>query len=302
MRFSGLSVRQLEAFDAMMRVGSVSAAAAAMNISQPSVSRLLQELEVDTGLSLFDRTRGRLLPTEQGLLFHEEVSKTFHGARHLIKAAQEISALKRGVVRIGTLAAMSFKIVPETIQSLRGEFPAAKITVAVRSSNEIAASVASRLTDIGIVDADVPFLEGISIATFERNCVCVMDPGHPLAQREKISHGDFARFPFVSLGEQYLQRHPEGAKLLAETASKTVADTFQSFLACTLVRGNSSLALVDPFTADFYSDFGIIRREISFDFPFRISVIVNDRSITHTAAKKVSELIGSQIGYLSSKA
>ncbi|WP_278120477.1 LysR family transcriptional regulator [Mesorhizobium sp. WSM4887] len=89
MRFSGLSVRQLEAFEATMVAGSVSGAAIALNVSQPSVSRLLQELEIDTGLSLFDRSHGRLVPTEQGLLFYGEVGKTFHGARNLIMAAQE---------------------------------------------------------------------------------------------------------------------------------------------------------------------------------------------------------------------
>lgn len=291
MRFSGLSVRQLEAFEAMMAAGSVSAAAASMNISQPSVSRLLQELEIDTGLSLFDRTRGRLLPTEQGLMFYEEVSKTFHGARNLIKAAQEIKELKRGVVRIGTLAAMSFGIVPKAIQSLRTSFPAARATVAVRSSSEIASSVAARLTDIGVVDADVPFLDGICVATFERNSVCVMDPGHPLAQRDKIHLEDFERYPFVSLGEGYFRRYPDGVKLLEVTAGDTVADVFQSFLACTLVRGGPALAIVDPFTARFYSDFGIVRKEINLEIPFRTSILVNDRSATGTATKKLIEAI-----------
>ncbi|TIO39788.1 MAG: hypothetical protein E5Y00_34640, partial [Mesorhizobium sp.] len=129
--------------------------------------------EIDTGLSLFDRSHGRLVPTEQGLLFYGEVGKTFHGARNLIMAAQEIRELKRGVVRIGTLAAMSFNIVPEAIQQLRTRFPEARTTIAVRSSTEIVSSVASRLTDVGLVDAGVSFLDAKCVATFERNSVCV---------------------------------------------------------------------------------------------------------------------------------
>ncbi len=291
MRFSGLSVRQLEAFEATMVAGSVSGAAASLNISQPSVSRLLQELEIDTGLSLFDRTHGRLHPTRQGLLFYEEVSKTFHGARNLIQAAQEIRELKRGVVRIGTLAAMSFKIVPQAIQSLRASFPQARATVAVRSSAHIASSVASRLTDIGVVDADVPFLDGICVATFESNSVCVMDPGHPLAQREKVCLEDFAQYPFVSLGEAYFRRYRDGLKLLEVTAGNTVADVFQSFLACTLVRGGPALAIADPFTAHFYSEFGITRKEVDLEVPFRTAILVNDRSVTGVATKKIIEAI-----------
>ena len=287
MRFSGLSVRQLEAFEATMVAGSVSGAATALSVSQPSVSRLLQELETDTGLSLFDRSHGRLVPTEQGLLFYGEVNKTFHGARNLIMAAQEIRELKRGVVRIGTLAAMSFKIVPEAIQQLRTRFPEAKTTIAVRSSTEIVSSVASRLTDVGVVDAGVSFLDTICVTTFERNSVCVMDGHHPLADRERVQLEDFPRYPFVSLGELYFRRNRDGAKLLDATGANTVADIFQSFLACALVRGSQSLAVVDPFTASFYSEFGLVLKEIELDIPFRTSIIVNERSATGAAAQKV---------------
>jgi DNA-binding transcriptional LysR family regulator len=295
MRFSGLSVRQLEAFEATMVAGSVSGAAVALNVSQPSVSRLLQELEIDTGLSLFDRAHGRLVPTEQGLLFYGEVSKTFHGARNLIMAAQEIRELKRGVVRIGTLAAMSFHIVPEAIRELRTRFPEARTTIAVRSSTEIVSSVASRLTDVGLVDAGVSFLDTKCIATFERNSVCVMDKNHPLADRERVRLEDFSRFPFVSLGELYFRRSGDGTKLLEMTAANTVADIFQSFLACALVGGSSSLAVVDPFTASVYSEFGLALKEIEFDIPFCISIIVNDRSATSAAAREVIEAMSDLI-------
>lgn len=291
MRFSGLSVRQLEAFEATMVAGSVSSAASSLSISQPSVSRLLQELEIDTGLKLFDRSHGRLIPTEQGLLFYEEVGKTFHGARNLIKAAQEIRELKRGVVRIGTLAAMSFRVIPQAIQLLRESFPAVRTTVAVRGSSEIASSVASRLTDVGIVDADVSFLDAICVATFERNSVCVMDAGHPLAQRETIRLEDLADHPFVSLGEVYFRRYADGEKLLGVTAANTVADTFQSFLACALIRGGSALAVVDPFTARFYAEFGIVHKEIDLEIPFRTAILMNERSMTGVAAERFIEVM-----------
>ncbi|KAA3450569.1 hypothetical protein C7I87_11245 [Mesorhizobium sp. SARCC-RB16n] len=295
MRFSGLSVRQLEAFEAMMVAGSVSGAAVSLNVSQPSVSRLLQELEIDTGLSLFDRSHGRLVPTEQGLLFYGEVSKTFHGARSLILAAQEIRELKRGVVRIGTLAAMSFHVLPEAIRQLRTRFPEARTTIAVRSSTEIVSSVASRLTDVGVVDADVSFLDAKCIATFEHNSVCVMDESHPLAERQRVRLDDFSRYPFVSLGELYFRRSRDGAKLLEVTAANTVADIFQSFLACALVRGSPSLAVVDPFTASYYSEFGLALKEIDFKVPFRTSIIVNDRSATSAAAREVIDAMSNLI-------
>ena len=291
MRFSGLSIRQLEAFEATMLASTVSGAAASLNISQPSVSRLLQELEADTGLKLFDRSHGRLIPTEQGLLFYEEVGRTFHSARNLIKAAQEIKELKRGVLRIGTMAALSFNVVPEAIRLLRAEFAAAKATIAVRSSKEIASSVALRSTDVGIVDADVAFLDAKCVATFEQRCVCVMDKMHPLATCEKIGLSDFAKYPFVSLGESYFGRSRDGERLLEMTAPNVVADTFQSALACTLVRGTEYLAVADPFTSRFYAEFGVVSKDIDLEISFRTSILVNERSQTGIAVQSIIRII-----------
>ncbi|MDG4889488.1 LysR substrate-binding domain-containing protein [Mesorhizobium sp. WSM4887] len=126
---------------------------------------------------------------------------------------------------------MSFNIVPDAIQQLRTRLPEARTTIAVRSSTEIVSSVASRLTDVGLVDAGVSFLDAKCVATFERNSVCVMDQKHPLAESERVRLEDFSRYPFVSLGELYFRRSRDGARLLEVTAANTVADIFQSFLA-----------------------------------------------------------------------
>ncbi|MFC7611967.1 helix-turn-helix domain-containing protein [Teichococcus aestuarii] len=55
-------LRQLEAFRAMLRAGSVGAAAELLSLSQPAVTKLLRALEEETGLALFDRSRRRLSP------------------------------------------------------------------------------------------------------------------------------------------------------------------------------------------------------------------------------------------------
>jgi hypothetical protein len=147
----------------------------------------------------------------------------------------------------------------------------------VRTWTEIVSSVASRLTDVGLVDAGVAFLDAKCVDTFERNSVCVMDRNHPLAERERVRLEDFSCYPFVSLGELYFRRSRDGARLLEVTAANTVAEIFQ-------VRGGPSLAVVDPFTASFYSVFGLELREIDFDIPFRTSIVVNDQSATGAAA------------------
>lgn len=291
MRFSGLSIRQLEAFEAFMETRSVSGAAGLLNISQPSVSRLLQDLEADCRLHLFARRQNRLIPTHQALLFADEVSRTFRTSRNLMKIAQEISELKRGTLKIGTLAALSFKLIPDALGALRRDAENLSAVVSVRHSKDIAAAVATGLLDVGIIDEGVP-AQGMQVSSVQEvNSVCVLDGGHPLASRETISLADLADWPFVSLDPDYYAREPDGIQLNAAVRGRVTAEAFQSFVACSFVKGSDALSIVDPFTARFYAPLGLQHRPISFRVPFRIAVVQNELSATNSAANRFLEIL-----------
>lgn len=70
-----LSLRQLEALMAVVKAGTVSRAAEVLRISQPAASKLIQDLEADTSLHLFERESGRLVPTGRGMRLYEEVER-----------------------------------------------------------------------------------------------------------------------------------------------------------------------------------------------------------------------------------
>ncbi|WP_164831134.1 LysR substrate-binding domain-containing protein [Sinorhizobium meliloti] len=297
MRFSGLSIRQLEAFDMTMKAGSVSGAASAMHVSQPSVSRLLQDLEADTGLKLFDRSQGRLVPTVQGIMFHAEVAKSFSSARELAKIAEEIRELRRGVLRVGALPALSLEVLPAAMRHFKQLHPQTVSTAAVRSSSQTVAAVASHYMDVGIVDSGVSFLDTICVADFRCNNVCVMAADHPCAVHQDIGIRELSQFPFVSLGRDYLGRSPDGIALREAVSGNVEAETFQSFLACAFVRGSDALAVVDPFTARFYANAGLVQKPLRADIPFSISVVVNNRSKTSSVVEIFVDLLNAQIGH-----
>ncbi|WP_457155575.1 LysR family transcriptional regulator, partial [Mesorhizobium sp. P5_C1] len=93
---SGLNARLIETFRAIMMVGTVTGAAEMLHTSQPALSRSLQRLESVVGLSLFKRTKGRLVPTAHALAFFEEVQKSYIGLEHLAHVAQKLKTLKAG--------------------------------------------------------------------------------------------------------------------------------------------------------------------------------------------------------------
>ena len=95
--------RQLEAFRETMRAGSVTKAAKNMNISQPSVSRLISDLEINAGFSLFHRMGRGLSPTPEAHRFYKSVEGMFLGIDRLNELAQTIRSTSGGTVSIGVI-------------------------------------------------------------------------------------------------------------------------------------------------------------------------------------------------------
>src|ERR1700735_2810518 len=102
-----LNLRQIEAFKAVMEHGTVSAAAAMLHVSQPAMSKLIAHLEADAAMRLFDRVKGRLTPTEQGMRLYAEVDRIFSGVLQVENAVDAIHSQAQGRLAIGVLPALS---------------------------------------------------------------------------------------------------------------------------------------------------------------------------------------------------
>ena len=85
-----MRLRQYRAFHILMQTGSVTRAAELLSISQPAVSKLLQSLESDIGVALFDRSRRRLTPTMEADRLHEHVDQFFQMANGIDGIANQL--------------------------------------------------------------------------------------------------------------------------------------------------------------------------------------------------------------------
>ena len=83
MHNSGFEIRHLEAFSAVISAGSVTGGARLLGVSQPSVTRALQELETSLGRALFHRSGPRIAPTKLGVALHADVERLFVGLRQI---------------------------------------------------------------------------------------------------------------------------------------------------------------------------------------------------------------------------
>lgn len=181
-----MDVRLIEAFHAVMTWGTTARAAEVLRISQPAVSKAIMALERTVGFRIFDREKGRLVPTAEGRLFYREVEISFAGIARLRSAAARIRDYGTGEVRLGCLSAFSTNLVPKAIARFRRSHPDVSVTLVVASSSVLRDQVAANHLDLAVT-ADEIDQTGVDAAPFaEIDAMIAVPPGHPFHPGKKL--------------------------------------------------------------------------------------------------------------------
>jgi DNA-binding transcriptional LysR family regulator len=269
-------IRQLEAFHAVMQTGSVTRAAELLQISQPSASKLLQELERGTGVALFQRVRKRLVPTPEGRRLGREVEGLFLKLSHIEHVANEMRAIGPGELRIAALPALGLALVPRQLSAFRRSRPEIRAALTVASSQRVVEMVAAGEADVGFaypVPGTPPTLERHGLGVLE--AVAVLPRGHKLGQRKLLKPADFEGEAFVSLGREDRTRdNMEAVFGASRLGAEAAIETPFAAVACELVASGAGVALVDPITAHFFRDRVLVRPlRPSFGFNFGVLAV-----------------------------
>lgn len=251
-----LKIRQLEVFKAVMETGSVTAAAARLNCTQPAVSVALGKFEKSSGLTLFDRARGRFAPTPEGEALYLEVERGLSGLGRITGKARE---LREG--RLGHLAVAAdgvSELLSQVVADFQREHGDVTVEMFLRSSKEIVTWVGSQQLDVGIVEMPVHW-PGVAFDPFGQACVCIMPHDHVLASRTVIGPADLEGVPIVGIAD----RHPIDVQLSDVFASSGLQLTNRVsgayFETCRhLVRAGAGVAIVDAISGQARLGDGVI--------------------------------------------
>ncbi|MGX1786612.1 LysR substrate-binding domain-containing protein [Bosea sp. NPDC055332] len=243
-----MNLRDIDVFNAIMLSGGAGAAAALLDTSQPAISRSLAKLEAELGFSLFDRIRGRLVPTREGQLFHAEVKANLVGLDRLKLRAAQIREVGAGTIRVASLSALGHGLVPRAIASFSRKHPQARISYQVRTSHVVRDLVASGSFDIGLA-ADEVDTTGVLHSVFTTpRAVCVMPKGHRLASRTVITPPDIEGEGFLALAPEDTVRLAMD-RIFAEhgVQPRILVETPYGVTIAILAAQGLGLGLVNPF-------------------------------------------------------
>jgi len=143
-----MRLRQIEIFYHVYREGSISGAARALHVSQPSVSKVLRHAEDQLGFELFERKKGRLFPTQAADELFAEAQDVYRRIGAFGRTAQNIRSRAGGHIRLGTLPSLGFAAVPKFVARMREADPQMSFDLSTLHTEEIEQALLERRFDI----------------------------------------------------------------------------------------------------------------------------------------------------------
>ena len=220
------TLRQLEYLVAVADCGSVALAAGRVNVSSPSISAAIAQLEAGFGLQLFIRRHAQGLSlTEAGRQFTQTARAVLAEAARLTDHAAEIAGLVAGPLSVGCLVTFAQLVLPRLRQSFVARFHEVQFRQFELDQAGIFDALRLARIDVALTyDLDIPpDLEFQPLVTLPPYALLPLD--HPLASRAEVTMQDLAPLPFILLdlpsSGAYFLSHFTGAGLAPRIAERT---------------------------------------------------------------------------------
>lgn len=246
-----LTLRQIDAFRAVMLTGTLTEAAVHLGISQPAISRLIADMEIEIGYNLFERTGRRVVATAEAEILIDEVKRALIGLDQIKEAALEIGKFRYARLRLLAIPFLSSRFVTDLVRVFTVVHPETFISLDVRTADSAVDWVLSQQCDLGIVSG-IP--EGPAYFSKRLMAVparCLLPRSHALASRPLITSRDLAGESFISFrpdiafrGEVDRIFDRQGVERILRYEARTAE------VICEMVASGMGVSLVGPLSLD----------------------------------------------------
>jgi DNA-binding transcriptional LysR family regulator len=289
-----MRLRHIEVFHAIMQVGTISGAAQVLHISQPAVTKVLQHAELQLGMPLFERVRGKLYPKPEAHRLFVETEKLNRDLQGIRRLAASLKGRAVETVRLVSTPTVAISVLPQAMTAWRRNFPETRCELATHHTSEI-------VNALRLGEADM--------------ALSLQDPRHPGIVAEPIAEGVLTAMAPIgtwsaaecaqALGPNDLSGEligladsdPLGELVIAACEAQgvqpvfhTVVQTYQ--IARSLVEAGAGTALVDPFTAASAVPSKVQQRPWTPSIPVQLFLLTASHAPLSHGARELANCIG----------
>jgi DNA-binding transcriptional LysR family regulator len=257
-----MQFRQIEAFRCVMLRGTTAAAAVEMHVSQPAISRLINDLEGSLGFMLFDRRKGRLHPTMQAAEFFAAVEESFLGFEKLESVAEQLRTRAPSQFKIACTPSIASTLLPLAFKEHKKYYPNERVTIHTESVPQLVVKLQANAVDLAI-GLELPDLIGIESESIgSARYVFVARADHPLAEKAVIRPQDLIGESVLTVLDTkpaYWSKISDSLAQVKDLISHDISiDTAHTGYA--MIAAGMAVGVLEPFAARVWSGQNIITR------------------------------------------
>jgi DNA-binding transcriptional LysR family regulator len=209
-----MELQQLRYLHAVVRTGSVTAAAAAEYVSQPSVSKQMRQLERELGVALFHRVGRRVVPTEAALALAEMAERIFDDLASTVAQISTPGEGKGLSLRVCATETVSDYLLPGVLAEWRERYPKARISVEMLGSEAAVEEVVDGAADLALVVLPIQDSRLDVAPVLDEAVLLTVPVGHGWAERPSVSMAEALNDPQLVLSMRGI-----GLRSLVEAAA-----------------------------------------------------------------------------------
>jgi DNA-binding transcriptional LysR family regulator len=168
-----------------------------VNLSQPSVSVRIRQLENELGVKLFEQLGKRVVLTEAGQLLITNARRVITAIEDAKQSIEELQGFERGALRIGASTTPGMYLIPRTVAHFKERYPKIEIHLGIRDTRQIEAAVISNEFDFGFVGGHLAGDEVEVVPWLTDQLVLVVAPKHPLARKKSVKAEELQKERFI---------------------------------------------------------------------------------------------------------
>jgi DNA-binding transcriptional LysR family regulator len=287
-----MNLRQLRVVQTVVELGSVTATATRLGLTQSAVSRIIAAVEAELGLALFERHRRRLIPSQYALHFVTRAAQISSNMQELVASTRAIREGRTDRLRVISVPPFLQNILPTVIARRIRSNPQLSVRLDAARRVDIPDWIHRRDFDIAVVGLPVDRPEVRVQPLPPVNAVAVLPRGHQLARQSRIRLKDILAGPLISHSTGPLLRFELDRALAGQgLAPAPVIEASSGWLVCTMVATGIGAAVMDPFTAVARASPGLIVRPLKEKVLLRYGILtLRERPLVGEAAALVQEI------------
>ena len=288
-----MRLRHIEVFHAVMQAGTISGAAQLLHISQPAVTKVLQHCELQLGMALFDRVRGKLYPTPEAERLFVEIDKLNRDLVSIRRLAANLRSGESEQVRLVATPALGAFVIPMAMTQWCRAYPTGHCSLATNHTREIVSALLLGEADLALSlqDPRHPGIKAESLASGPMMALC------PNGSPEAAGSGPL---PIADIQTELIGlagSDPLGNVVLhageaqgMQLHSRITVQTYQ--LARSLVEAGVGMTVVDPFTAASADRSRVRLRQLQPAIPVQLFLLTAANAPLGQAARRLVKYLG----------